>query len=184
MKKERKQLIISEIKYWRQNKLLPAHYCDFLIALYAQGEEEESDVKVSDSVLIKEKNKQKRIIILLSLLTAGLSMSLFFFIDYPAITFGLTVISFFLLLLFAGRTHATNPKLNSVLYILCAFMLLAISLKLWMLVFEEDSLVLIGILLVNCMIWIFAGRMLKLLYFTISGMVGILLIVISIFTQI
>ncbi len=40
MNDRKKTLIISEIKYWKQNKLLPAHYCDFLIALYAQGEEE------------------------------------------------------------------------------------------------------------------------------------------------
>ena len=37
MNPQRKRMIISEIKYWKQNKLLPAHYCDFLITLYAKG---------------------------------------------------------------------------------------------------------------------------------------------------
>ena len=40
MNPQRKRMIISEIKYWKQNKLLPEHYCDFLITLYAQGEDE------------------------------------------------------------------------------------------------------------------------------------------------
>ena len=38
MKEERTQIIVDEIKYWREHKLLPAVYCDFLIALYTKGE--------------------------------------------------------------------------------------------------------------------------------------------------
>lgn len=38
MEKDRKALIIKEIIYWREHQLLPAHYCDFLLALYTEGE--------------------------------------------------------------------------------------------------------------------------------------------------
>ncbi|WP_066192929.1 hypothetical protein [Gracilibacillus timonensis] len=38
MKAERKQVIISEIHYWKSHQILPAHYCDFLLALYSEGE--------------------------------------------------------------------------------------------------------------------------------------------------
>ena len=51
MNQQRKRIIISEIKYWKNNKLLPEHYCDFLITLYAQGEEETEEIKVPKSIL-------------------------------------------------------------------------------------------------------------------------------------
>lgn len=58
MNPQRKRIIISEIKYWKQNKLLPEHYCDFLITLYAQGEDEK-EAKVTDAILVKEKRNRK-----------------------------------------------------------------------------------------------------------------------------
>ena len=36
-KQNRKQIIINEIVYWKDNHLLPAHYCDFLLAIYTEG---------------------------------------------------------------------------------------------------------------------------------------------------
>lgn len=37
MDQQRKAAIIHEIKYWKDNHLLPEHYCDFLLALYTEG---------------------------------------------------------------------------------------------------------------------------------------------------
>ncbi len=36
---------------------------------------------------------------------------------------------------------------------------------------------LVGLLLFNCLLWLLAGRLLKLLYFTISGVAGLVLII-------
>lgn len=38
MKEGRTKTIVDEIRYWKQNRLLPTEYCDFLLALYTQGE--------------------------------------------------------------------------------------------------------------------------------------------------
>lgn len=37
MDQQRRATIIHEIKYWKDNHLLPSHYCDFLLALYTEG---------------------------------------------------------------------------------------------------------------------------------------------------
>ncbi|KIQ94791.1 hypothetical protein LH47_01161 [Anoxybacillus thermarum] len=37
MEQKRKEIIINEIKYWKQTRLLPEQYCDFLLALYTEG---------------------------------------------------------------------------------------------------------------------------------------------------
>ncbi|MGP4061683.1 hypothetical protein [Halobacillus sp. H74] len=40
MKDDRTRTIISEIHYWKNNRLLPSEYCDFLLALYTKGDGE------------------------------------------------------------------------------------------------------------------------------------------------
>ena len=46
MNRQRKDTIINEIKYWKESRLLPDHYCDYLLALYTEGEVSKEQVKV------------------------------------------------------------------------------------------------------------------------------------------
>ena len=39
MENPKKQIILNEILFWKQNKLLPEQYCDFLLKLYTEGED-------------------------------------------------------------------------------------------------------------------------------------------------
>lgn len=133
MNERRKKIILSEIKYWKQNHLLPDHYCDFLSTLYAEGEESETHiVKSTTSVLHKEKNKKKWM---------------------------------------------------AFIFITCAFFLLIATLKLWSLFFPEQPMILFGCLMGNCVLWLFAGRLLKLLYFTLSGSIGLVAIIVFLVLQ-
>ncbi|MFS0575249.1 hypothetical protein AB1K83_06435 [Sporosarcina sp. 179-K 3D1 HS] len=173
MNVQRKRIIISEIKYWKQNKLLPEHYCDFLITLYAQGEEVQEE-KVPDAVLKREKRSLNRKIIFYALLALLAGGGIFIFAHYPIVTLSIAA---GLTLLFLLSTFRSSNKLAPFLYILSSFLLLMISLKLWLLFFEGETMLLIGLLMLNCVLWLYAGKLLKLLYFTISGSVGLLLII-------
>lgn len=68
---ERTNIIINEINYWKQHKLLPDVYCDYLLALYSQGEDTEKLIR-------KNKNKVFKItqIVITSLLILMLLLSL------------------------------------------------------------------------------------------------------------
>lgn len=129
MNAQRKKIIMAEINYWKQNKLLPEHYCDFLLTLYTQGDHEQ-EISAADAVLSIEKKKVNTRVILLQFL-----------------------------------------------YIFIAFAILGMSLKLWTLFFTGQMMLLVGFLIMNCLLWLLAGRLLKLLYFTISGAAGLILIV-------
>lgn len=181
---QRKKIIISEIKYWKKSKLLPEQYCDFLLALYSHGEEEvNKEEKFPASVLAKEKKKINRRILFLVLLSAISSASLFIVSNYPVIAVTIAAIFVIVLLSYAIRHDSTQSAIYSFLYIASAFMLLAMSLKIWLVFFEGHTMLLIGLLLINCLLWLFTGRLLNLLYFTISGGAGILLIVGFLLTQ-
>ncbi|MGJ9456990.1 hypothetical protein [Oceanobacillus sp. CF4.6] len=39
MADERTAIIVKEIKYWKEHRLLPERYCDYLLALYTNGQE-------------------------------------------------------------------------------------------------------------------------------------------------
>ena len=176
MNQQRKRIIISEIKYWKQHKLLPAHYCDFLITLYTQGEDEEDiNAKSEDAILVKRKKNLNWTIIWLVLLTAAIGGSMFSLNQYPGITIALAAMLTFGLLFVTLRKKRIH-SVGSILYILISFMFLAMSLKLWLVFFEGQSMLLIGLLMLNCVLWFFAGRRLQLLFFTISGVAGLLLI--------
>ncbi len=177
MNQQRKRIIISEIKYWKQNKLLPEHYCDFLITLYAQGAgDDELAVKASDSIFFKEKKKLNRTFIMLSLLAIVVSGGMFIITQYPGMTLAVAAAITFVFLLLTFRKKV-NRVVVPFLYILASFMLLAMSLKLWTVFFDGHTMLLLGLLMLNCALWLFAGRLLKYLYFTISGAVGLLLII-------
>lgn len=40
MDKQRREIIINEIHYWQETKLLPEQQCHYLLALYSEGEDE------------------------------------------------------------------------------------------------------------------------------------------------
>lgn len=176
MNPQRKRMIISEIKYWKENKLLPEHYCDFLITLYAQGEDD-NEIKVAEGILLKEKKKINRTIIILTMLTTLISVCMFVFTRYPLLTLSLAAFVAFLFLLSTLSKSTVRTRIAPLLYILTSFLLLFMSLKLWMVFFDGNRMLLIVLLILNCSLWLFSGRLLKLLYLTISGIVGLLLII-------
>ena len=42
MDKNRKEIIVKEIEYWEENRMLPAHYCQYLLTLYTEGKGKEN----------------------------------------------------------------------------------------------------------------------------------------------
>lgn len=38
MNRRRRETIIREIEYWKRSRLLPEHYCNYLLALYTEGD--------------------------------------------------------------------------------------------------------------------------------------------------
>lgn len=176
MNERRKTIILSEIKYWKQNNLLPGHYCDFLSTLYAGGEETEAkEVKKSASVLHKEKMKKRWLLVsvaMFSLVIAGLMQ-----VMNEDIALYLGAAGVLVLLTYATVKSIRSSVVMPFTYIASAFLLLIMSLKLWTLFFSEQPMLLIGLLILNCVMWLFAGRFLKLLYFTLSGSIGLVCII-------
>lgn len=174
----RKEIIIKEILYWKESRLLPEQYCNYLLALYTEGNQPEE--------VTKGKNKRTRrapfpFKTVLPLLLLPIAFCVLYFTE---LSFGMQM-SFFVILLLLGFALTyyffKKEKMFQIPLVISAFMLLLTSIEWISHTFPDALNALYAILVVNCALWLLAGWKLKLLYFLISGVLGVLLLIISLF---
>ncbi|MBM7543212.1 hypothetical protein [Amphibacillus cookii] len=84
MDEQRKKIIINEIKHWKNSQLLPGHFCDFLLALYTEGDVQEEE---QESILIEEqKTTVNPFHFLFILLNFILSPTMFIFVFFVVLS--------------------------------------------------------------------------------------------------
>jgi hypothetical protein len=173
LKDQRKSIIVNEIRFWKQNQMLPEHYCDFLLALYEQGEHSKKTQKTKNSILSREGSKfiLWQIVLLITTIAALL------FITFSSTLWVPLILSLVMIAILIGATYYFSTKMMKapLLYVLLALILLGLSMKIWLLYFKEQPIVLIVIMMIHCVLWIIAGKFLKQVYFVISGITGILI---------
>ena len=174
MNESRKQIIINEIIYWKKNRMLPEHYCDFLLALYTKG----------NGLQDQSQKSRLRKNILLLFIFIPIGIFLFYFTELSLtlqIVFGFILIIMGILLTFYS---AKRGMLFQIPLIMTAFLLLFVSVQITVIHTSDDSFMLYIVLAINCFIWIFTGLKLKQIYFTISGIAGLILLIFSLIKSI
>ncbi|SDM84784.1 hypothetical protein SAMN05518871_102384 [Psychrobacillus sp. OK028] len=179
MSLQRKQIIMNEITFWKKNKLLPEHYCDFLLALYAQGENQadEQTENASHALLAKKRKYDLILYTIVGLITAVLLASLFVVTTAVIIPILAVAIVIFSFLFMAVKLVKNKSIMAPLLFVFSALLLLGLSFKVWDVYFVDYPLVLIGLILGNCLLWLISGLLMKLVYFSISGILGLILII-------
>ncbi|WP_264988349.1 hypothetical protein [Lysinibacillus piscis] len=181
MTNQRKKIILNEILFWKQNKLLPEHYCDFLAALYAEGEaieEMEPILHHKQAVLPSEKRKIR---LLMLGLCIGVMALLVLYFTIPALMLLLTIVIGGLavtLFIVAFRTVQKHREIVvPILHLLAAILLFSMSIQMYSAYFDGNNLALFCLVAANCLIWLWSGIKMKLLYFTVSGILGLLALI-------
>ena len=179
MSNQRKQIILNEITFWKKNKLLPEQYCDFLMTLYTEGnnEDEKRIANAKHSVKGQEKRKGQWMFFVFPLL-ASILCTLLFTIDSVWLTSILATILAIVTFITAFYFAKKNGLLTSILYISGALLLFGLSVKMCLTFLPGNNLALYGVLVGNNIFWLISGVKLKLIYFTISGILGIVAIIV------
>jgi len=174
MNETRKKIIVNEIIYWKKNHLLPEHYCDFLLALYTEGNQQQE--------LKEEKNKLhfwKNHYLFILLIPFTL-----FFIHFTELPINLQI-TFSIIVVLAGIVFTLYYLRKGILLqiplIASALILLLSSVEFISRLYPENGKFLYFTLVLNCFLWLFTGWKLKLLSFIISGALGMILLIIYIF---
>ncbi|WP_421379907.1 hypothetical protein ACOJQI_16590 [Bacillus salacetis] len=173
-KSQKTNIIINEIHFWKQNKMLPEQYCDYLLALYNQGEDlEDTDGKPSSLWGAYFSS---------ALLIALIPFSLFviYFTELSFVLQTAILAGFVVLLIFAGIYYSKKEMVLPVVYIATALILLIYSVHLSDAVLHGGKLTTYIVLFCNCFLWTLAGLYLRLIYFTIAGAAGFLILIVSI----
>jgi hypothetical protein len=180
MTNPRKKIILNEILFWKQNKLLPEHYCDFLAALYTEGADIEELEPVQDpKQAILPSEKRKMFLLVASLCIAIIAVLAIYF-TIKSLTLILTVvvgIGACILFIAAFQMAKKKHLLAPIFHLLAAILLFSISIRVCTTYFSGDNIVLFCLIAANCLIWLWSGIKMKLLYFTVSGVLGLLALI-------
>lgn len=153
--------------------MLPEQYCDFLLTVYTEG----NRPNVRENRLSKKRIRFHNVVYFLSILFS------LFVIYFTELSFILQMGFAAILILFslAGIYYFSLKKMPYQFPLIAtALILLFSSVEIISGVFPENQLPLVVGVIVNCFIWFLAGWKLKLPYFTISGYLGLIILIILI----
>ncbi len=171
----RQAVIINEIKFWKQNNMLPDQYCDYLLALYSKGEE-----NLSNPSPEKGKFQPYYMTILLSSVVMFISLFVIYFTEL-SVVLQTAILTGFVVLLMGSGIYYTKKKVSTVFFLIAAaFIILLLSISIVEEVFDGSPFIAYAALFLNCILWLALGLKRRLIYFTLSGAIGGLLLVISI----
>lgn len=179
MDKNRKKIIIDEIRYWKEHKLLPEKYSNFLLALYTEGDTDGDD----NNSLKKNKEAIPYYLLWYVVNTLLLFAPLSFFVLQQAIFLELLIaivsilIGFLFHLMF--KRHAKLSPSYSILMLAMLTFLITISIA------DEyisNQWIIYGWTLLNGVAWLVIGRMRRYPSLQITGItICIIICVVIIF---
>ncbi|ASF39935.1 hypothetical protein CEH05_12625 [Halobacillus halophilus] len=178
MKENRIETIVNEIHYWKEHRLLPGEYCDFLLALYTQGQKDSSDREI-------EFNNSKRNVLtlmfsLLTLILLPLSFLVIYFTEMNLIL-QTGLLSTFVFTAFLALRHVIGtypvlyhfPLITGLLVCLLLFLNLVSTLSI-------NSQWIYGMASIHCILWMGIGVRWRIHYLMISSVIGILFLFIAV----
>ncbi|QHS22785.1 hypothetical protein GWK91_07430 [Virgibacillus sp. MSP4-1] len=177
MNTERKSVIVKEIQYWKDKRLLPSVYCDFLLALYTEGNGFENESS-------KAGNRKKLWLTIDSVFLLSLipfSILITHFTEFVLVL----QIGIALLLILIGLFHFTAFKTRNLEYAhvalvssLLVLLITSVSIISELAVFEIWVYLTIFL---NGLIWLTAGLIYKYKYLIVCSLVNVMFIGFSIF---
>lgn len=170
-------MIINEIKYWKDHRLLPAQYCDFLLSLYSEG-------TVSYE---SEKSNKKSVFLLIIFSFACMALLLItflviYFTDFSfVLQIALLLFLSFVAFLFARIAIKKGISVYHFPIFIGALILFITSIELTTSWFPGNAVAIYVTVALTCMLWFAIGFYWKLKYLSISGGTGLALLLFFLF---
>lgn len=176
---QRKQTIINEIKYWKSHRLLPSEYCDYLLALYSEGDDHSNDEDLTGEK--KRKNLPfSGLYTVLILILLPLSFLVIYFTEMDIIM-QTGLLSSFVLIAFIQFIRLRYEKSEQLHVPLIVGLLILFLLTVQLLShFYTSNASIYASIPVHSLFWFFLGARLKIKYLQISSFVGMILLIIII----
>ncbi|MDQ0175216.1 hypothetical protein [Bacillus chungangensis] len=175
MNKLRKETLINEILFWKEHNMLPGNYCDFLLAHY-QDEETILDENMNKSQHVKWHWKQI-FPYFFAVLMFPLSFVIIYFTEFSFVLQTLILTLFIIISFLLGRYYTKKEVWHPIFYIMGTMIVLLLSIHINAVLFQNEPIRLYTTLFLNCGLWLLLGRVFSLIFFSISGVLGILILI-------
>ncbi|WP_156290709.1 hypothetical protein [Oceanobacillus salinisoli] len=173
MSDNRVSTIVKEIKYWKEHKLLPETYCDFLLALYTNGDGELSGTSKKNKVMVL-------LPAILCIMLLPFSFLVIYFTKFEAVLQLTILILFFSYSFWCSiylKKHTTYLyHMALVISLLLLLMFTVFIGNLW----NGHSYLIAGIILLNFIFWLFLSNRQHLHYLKFTGVIGLVFSIIYI----
>ncbi len=175
VQEEKKETILKEIAFWKTNKLLPEHYCDFLTTLYTGGDDDSDQQDESAKRLPLSKAWiLYGVAALLAMMI--IAMMYIFSAQYIAIPIAMSVLAIAVIIYMTFK-GATTKVMQTLAFAVAALLLFALSVRIASMFAPGNIWVMYSVLVANCVTWLLLGTKMTLIYFTISGYLGLAVII-------
>ena len=175
VQEEKKETILKEIAFWKTNKLLPEHYCDFLTTLYTGGDDDSDQQDESAKRLPLSKAWiLYGVAALLAMMI--IAMMYIFSAQYIAIPIAMSVLAIAVIIYMTFK-GATTKVMQTLAFAVAALLLFALSVRIASMFGPGNIWVMYSVLVANCVTWLLLGTKMTLIYFTISGYLGLAVII-------
>lgn len=170
------EIIVKEIKYWREHHLLSEEKCDFLLALYTQGEE-----TYQESAGPKKRRQFQNIASLVTLLwLIPLSFIITYFTDFYEILQMVIFILFISFSFWAYNHFKKNEFPFEYVALLTGLMMILYTSVFLTKTLTETTIIIECVIFVNFLIWVWIGWKNQFKYVLIIGSIALLFLLISI----
>lgn len=122
MNEERRQTIVKEIDYWSRSKLLPQQYCDFLLNLYVDPDQEEDPKKrqassrgIGKAVMAASQASGKQWLLTFGFFTLISLVVLYFNAFHPLLQIGVVASAVVISLIISQRVRKRNEATGLVI---------------------------------------------------------------------
>jgi hypothetical protein len=177
---DKRKTVINEIHYWRKNKLLPEHYCDFLLNLYADTEgktEQTGKSMLTDRASASIQNIHWGYWLLGTAALVMLSLFMINFTLFPIqMQIGTTSIFILIPYLLGVRMRDRNPLGSTMLLATGSILLIYLGLRLMEEHHWEEPGQLALFLFLCSTVWMIAGAWACKAVFQFCGWIGWLIV--------
>ncbi|MBM7701493.1 hypothetical protein [Metabacillus iocasae] len=171
---QKNKVIVDEINLWKENKILPEHYCDYLLMLYTKGEGSEKAQNPRANVTFFNKIHLLFILLFLPFELLVIYFTELRFVLQMVLSSTLVLISFCSAIIYRKKMVFLHIGLT-----VSALLLFIQSYQMISHYFEASLLLIKGLIIVHCFIWFVIGKIFRLAYFWIASIIGIVIILLS-----
>ncbi|QPC46910.1 hypothetical protein [Mangrovibacillus cuniculi] len=175
--KDKKHLIINEIRYWQEHQMLPEKYCQYLLTLYSEGEGT-GKVKRTKPLLLANTSFYLPAFICISTLLMSLFVLYFTELHFLLQT---TILTFFVGALFGVSKIYTKKYWESHIYLLFSTLIFFLLCTNIIVETSLPSSLLSVLIFLTGTLWLWLGRKKKFLLFTMLGIIAIVLMGVNFF---